>query len=157
MQELSFTPGDAMFVAHTSVIKTTNSGESADPSATLDMYNVNTGQQLQGITSRIRNNTQFGLPHFKRSIDPNALKDIATDTVLQDLADIVFFQSFPTSQPTAAAAGVSRTGARMSRAGAGGLMGRVTEFTQEKPMSSLLMATAGGTLLGFMIARCIRR
>jgi phage gp37-like protein len=94
MPGLSFTPGDAMFVAHQSVVKTTGSGEPAVPTATLDMYNVNTNQQLQAIRNRIRNDSDFGLPSFKRSIDPNALKDIATDTVLQDLADLVFFQSF---------------------------------------------------------------
>jgi hypothetical protein len=94
MAELSFTPGDAMFVAHQSVIRTTGSGEPAIPTASLGEYNVNTDQQLLAIRNRIRNNSDFGLPHFNRSIDPNALKDIATDTVLQDLADLIFSESF---------------------------------------------------------------
>jgi hypothetical protein len=101
MPGLTFTPGDSMFVAHQSVVKTTGSGEPAVPTATLDMYNVNTKQQLQGIRDRIRHDPKIGLPFFNRDIDPNALKDIATDTVLQDLADLIFFQSFAVGQPAA--------------------------------------------------------
>jgi hypothetical protein len=155
MPELSFTPGDSMFVAHQSVVKTTGSGEPAIPTATLDMYNVNTNQQLQGIKDRIRNNPDFGLPFFKRSIDPNALKDIATDTVLQDLADLIFFQSFDVSQPSASAA-------RIRSAGADSMAGRpplkaMTEFTQENPVPALMIAAAAGMLIGFLLGSAIRR
>jgi hypothetical protein len=155
MPELSFTPGDSMFVAHQCVVKTTGSGEPAVPTATLDMYNVNTNQHLQGIRNRIRNNPDFGLPFFIRSIDPNALKDIATDTVLQDLADLIFFQSFDVSQPTPSAAAVpqSRGGSAPERT----LLGVVVQFTQENPMPALMIASAAGMLVGFFLGSANRR
>ncbi len=155
MPELSFTPGDSMFVSHQSVVKTTGSGEPAIPTATLDMYNVNSNQQLQGIKDRIRNNPDFGLPFFKRSIDPNALKDIATDTVLQDLADLIFFQSFNVSQPTASAAKVRS--AQADRMAGRTRLKAMTEFTQENPIPALMIAAAAGTLIGFFLGSVIRR
>jgi hypothetical protein len=149
----TFTPGDAMFVAHQSVVHTTGSGEPAEPTRTLAEYNVNTPQQLQGVRDRIRNNTQFGLPHFNRSIDPNALKDIATDTVLQDLADLVLLQSFEVGQAMAASVRSNR-GLDVTD---GGPMQAVAEFTRQNPMSALMIAAGTGMLVGMLFGALLRR
>jgi hypothetical protein len=148
-----------MSVAHRSVINTTGSGEPATPTATLDKYNVHTSEQLRGIRDRVRNDPQFGLPRFDRSIDPNALKDIATDTALQELADLIFFQSFALSVPAIASASASVSARRASASSAEdrSMMRRVAEFTQENPMPALMVSAAAGMIVGLLIGSARRR
>jgi hypothetical protein len=155
MPGLQFTPGDAMFVAHQCVVHTTGSGEPAKPDATLDQYNVQTQQHLQGVRSRVRTNSDFGLPHFNRRIDPNALKDIATDTVMQELADLIFFQSFDVSQPLpTSAASASLPEFNVSDRGP---LQAVSDFTRDNPMPALMIAASAGMLVGILFGGLLRR
>ena len=90
----NFTPGAAMHIAYRSVTTTTGSGSPVTPLATLAQYNA-LAQDLPAIRSRILNDNSYGLPLYRRTMDPNALKDMSTGWTLQKLADIVYDESTP--------------------------------------------------------------
>ena len=90
---MDFNSGDAMNVAYTSVTKTTGSTSPVDPPSTLDKYNVQ-GPDLPSIKQKILNNQSYGLPHYQRSMNPNALNGLGADWTLQELADVIDEQSY---------------------------------------------------------------
>ena len=92
-EEIEFTPGEAMLVAYKSVTTTTGSGEPITPTATLAKYNAR-DPDIPAIRNRVINNAEFGLAHYGRSMNANALKDLDTSWTLQDLADVTFEESF---------------------------------------------------------------
>lgn len=156
MPDDEFTPGDATDVAHKSTIATTLNNHPLRPSDTLGDYGVSTSDQILLIKTRIRTNQEFGLPHHGRSIDPNALKDIDTDTTIADLSNIIFDESFdmpsnlpfPTSDltlPSEADEG------RPGRAASSGTTGAMVEFTRQNPVQALLISGAVGMFMGLMM------
>lgn len=98
----NFTPGAAMTIAYKSVTTTTGSHSPVEPTATLAQYNAH-DQDLPSIRDKILNNKEFGLPHYQRTMDPNALKDMSTGWTLQKLADLIFDESTPAAAPQLAA------------------------------------------------------
>jgi hypothetical protein len=91
-----FTPGAAMAIAYLSVTKITGSGEPIEPLATLDKYNMK-NEDTPSVKQNILNNTEFGLPHYKHKMDPNAIKDLTPGWKLQGLADVIFDNAVPVS------------------------------------------------------------
>ncbi|MBC7911584.1 MAG: hypothetical protein H7Y30_13840 [Pyrinomonadaceae bacterium] len=152
-----FTPGDATDVAHKCIIATTLNNHPLRPNETLAQYGVSTGEQILLIKTRIRTNSDFGLPRHGRSIDPNALKDVDTDTTIADLSGIVFDESFdlPSALPFAASeVELSSRASTGSPARAGAMSNaanNVVEFTRRNPVQALMISAAMGMLMGLMI------
>src|SRR5882724_3702685 len=92
-----FTSGKALRVAYNCTIDVTGSGRPLSPGDTLVRYNVHTNDQLALIKKNIRTNKSFGLPapQYGRKIKAAALKDLAIDWTLRQLADVVLRQSTP--------------------------------------------------------------
>jgi hypothetical protein len=90
---MDFNSGDAMNIAYTSVTKTTGSTSAVDPPSTLDKYNVQDAD-LPSIKQKILNNQGYGLPHYQRSMNANALNGLGSGWTLQELADVIDSQSF---------------------------------------------------------------
>ena len=84
-----FTPGAAINIAYQSVTTTTGSGEPVEPLASLAKYNAK-GADIPAIRDKVMNNTDFGLPLYHKTMDPNALKDMSPAWTLQKLADVIF-------------------------------------------------------------------
>lgn len=89
-----FTPGAATEIAHKCTVGTTGNNHPLSPSDTLAQYGVSTGEQVSLIKVRIRTDEAIGLPHFGRSIEANALKDLDTSWTIMKLSDVVFDNSF---------------------------------------------------------------
>ncbi|MCA1565893.1 MAG: hypothetical protein LC803_09700 [Acidobacteria bacterium] len=156
MPDDEFTPGDATDVAHKCTIATTLNNHPLRPNETLGDYGVSTSEQTLLIKTRIRTNQDFGLPHHGRSIDPNALKDIDTDTTIADLSNIIFDESFDTPSnlpfltsdltfPSADDEG------RPGAVAASGTAGAMVEFTRQNPVQALLISAAVGMLMGLIM------
>jgi hypothetical protein len=156
MPDGEFTPGEATDVAHKCTIATTLNNHPLRPNDTLGEYGVSTSEQLLLIKTRIRTNNDFGLPHYGRSIDPNALKDIDTDTKLADLSNIIFDESFDVQATPVFAAREMRlpsgagTQAR-SLSGASNVTEGILEFTRQNPIQALMISAAMGMMMGFML------
>lgn len=88
-----FTPGNATDVAHKCTIAATLNNHPLRPNETLAEYGVSTNEQILLIKTRIRTNSDFGLPHHGRSIDPNALKDLDPDWRIADLSNVILDES----------------------------------------------------------------
>jgi hypothetical protein len=166
MPDDEFTPGDATDVAHKCTIATTLNNHPLRPSETLGEYGVSTSEQILLIKTRIRTNQEFGLPHHGRSIDPNALKDIDTDTTIADLSNLIFDESFdvpsdlpfPTSDVAFAAdadagspVGASSAASAESSSAASGRAGAMVEFTRQRPVEALMISAAVGMLMGLVM------
>jgi hypothetical protein len=152
-----FTPGDATDVAHKCTIATTLNNHPLRPNDTLGEYGVSTSEQILLIKTRIRTNNDFGLPHHGRSIDPNALKDIDTDTKLADLSNVIFEQSFDVASDIPFAASEmdvpsgTGTGERASADAVSNAASAIAEFTRQNPVQALMISAAMGMLMGFML------
>lgn len=94
----TFTPGAAMNIAYISVTSTTGSHSPVEPLFTLAKYNAH-DPDLPSIKDKILNNKESGLPHYQRTMNPNALKDLGTGWSLQKLADLIFDESVPQAAP----------------------------------------------------------
>jgi hypothetical protein len=157
MPDDEFTPGDATDVAHKCTIATTLNNHPLRPNETLGDYGVSTGEQILLIKTRIRTNQDFGLPRHGRSIDPNALKDIDTDTTIADLSNIIFDKSFdtPSDLPFPTSDVTLPSGADAGRPGgaaASGTVGAMVEFTRQNPVEALAISAAMGMLMGLLIS-----
>ena len=104
MSDDNFTPGIAMAIAYRSVTSITGSTRPIEPLTTLDKYNVH-NEDLISIEDAVINNHEFGLVHFSRTMNLNALNNVGSDSTLQDLADVIFEESEPFGASTAAAKG----------------------------------------------------
>lgn len=148
-----FTPGASTAIAHNCTVATLGNNHELHPSETLGQYGVFSDVQISQIKTRIRENKDIGLPHFGRSIDPNALKDLDTSWTLMKLADVIFDNAFIVAadlvfledavpQPTILTP-TSRSNALM-------------EFTREKPAAALGAAAAAGMMVGLLLGRIFR-
>lgn len=164
MPEDEFTPGDATDVAHKCTIATTLNNHPLRPNETLAEYGVSTSEQILLIKTRIRTNSDFGLPHHGRSIDPNALKDLDLDWRIADLSNVVFDESFESSSkmlmdaarsivPQAARDLGKQAAAAINPKGAGVA---IVEFTKQNPIQALLISTTIGIMLGFLLGNAKR-
>lgn len=92
------TPGEAMAIAHRSVTDITGSGEPIEPLAALSKYNMK-NEDSPSVRQNILNSKVFGLPHYKHKMNPNAIKDLSPGWTLQELADIIFDNAEPVTEP----------------------------------------------------------
>ncbi|HKO98696.1 MAG TPA: hypothetical protein VJU86_16980 [Pyrinomonadaceae bacterium] len=153
-----FTPADATDVAHKCTVATTLNNHPLRPNDTLADYGVSTSEHILLIKTRIRTNSDFGLPYHDRSIDPNALKDLDLDWRMADLSNVVFDESFvsPSAMPIVAARSAEpRTRIPSIRQGGGVSQrtpsARLIEFTRQNPIEALLISTTIGILVGFLL------
>lgn len=148
-----FTPGASTAIAHGCTVATLGNNHDLRPSETLGQYGVTNSEQISLIKTRIRENEDIGLPHFGRSIDPNALKDLDTSWTIMKLADVIFDNSFIVAADfefvTTEAVPQPTTG-RTSRSN------ELMEFTRENPAAALAAAAAVGMMVGFFLGRIIR-
>jgi len=148
-----FTPGAATEIAHKCTVATTGNNHPLSPSETLGDYGVFSGEQISLIKTRIRTDNAIGLPHFARSIDANALKDVSVDTTIMELSNIIFDNSFSAVSDLAFATEAiprSATAPQQPRSDA------LLEFTRENPGFALITTAAAGLMLGYLLGRVLR-
>jgi hypothetical protein len=148
-----FSPGAATQIAHKCTVATTGNNHPLEPSDTLGDYGVFGSPQISLIKTRIRTDGNIGLPHFGRTIDPNALKDLDTDWTIMRLANVIFDQSFDSGVADLEfAADASRPVSAPERPRANAL----AEFARENPTQAMVMSAAAGMMLGFVLGRIFR-
>lgn len=147
-----FSPGAATQIAHKCTVATTGN-HPLNPSDTLGDYGVSDSAQILLIKTRIRTDSNIGLPQFGRTIDPNALKDVDTGWTIMRLANVIFDQSFDIGAADLEfAAGASRsvTAPQGTRSNA------LAQFARENPTQALMMSAAAGMMVGFVLGRMLR-
>jgi hypothetical protein len=75
----------------------THSTRSLNPHDKLEMYNVNSDEQIDNVRVRIVGSHDIGVPHYGFSIDKNALRDMSTDWKISDLVDRIQTRAVPAS------------------------------------------------------------
>lgn len=90
-----FSMGDALRIAHQCTIDVTGNNHPFEPDSTLEGYGIVTSEQVSLDKKDIRTNKSIGLPAYKRTIDPNALKDVTNQWTITELSDVIFDSSTP--------------------------------------------------------------
>src|SRR5215213_1519001 len=148
-----FTPGVATRIAHNCTVGTTGNNHPLSPSDTLGDYGVFSGEQISLIKTRIREDEDIGLPHFGRSIDPNAHKDLDTSWTIMKLSDVVFDHSFSSAMDLEF---VAREVARPTTVPDVPRSNVLINFTRENPAVALAVSVTAGFVLGLFLSRSLR-
>ena len=148
-----FTPGLATRMAHNCTVATTGNNHPLNPSDTLGDYGVFSSEQVSLIKTRIREDDDIGLPHFGRSVDPNALKDLNTSWTIMKLSDVIFDNSFSSAMDLES---VAREVERPTTVPDVPRSNVLMNFTRQNPAAALAASVAAGFVLGLFLGRSLR-
>jgi hypothetical protein len=149
-----FTPGAATEIAHKCTIVTLGNNHPLEPSQTLGDYGVSDSPQISLIKTRIRTDNDIGLPHFGRSIDANALKDLDTTWTIMKLSDVIFDNAVVAAADLAFATAEAVT--QPSTLPETPSSNALVEFTRENPVAAMVTSAAAGMIVGLVLGRILR-
>lgn len=147
MAEEDFRRADATMIAHNCSIDVLGNDHELAATETLYQYGMRTGEQLSLLRKDIRENGDFGLPFYQRSIDPNALKNLTTDWTIDSLSSVIYNDSFSLGGEVFADFAPSGTAVRKRNNQSG------SEYSRETVIQIGVAAVLVGFVIGFIWGR----